>query len=102
MPDEEEAGHRGHGRARTDDYAHPVPTLRLFAQARVAAGTGADDLPGSTVGEVLDGALRRYGDGFGAVLEISKLWVNGEEADRDTSVTDGDEVAVLPPVSGGC
>lgn len=81
---------------------NPVPTLRLFAQARVAAGTGADDLPGSTVREVLDGAVARYGDGFGAVLDISKIWVNGEEADRDTEVGAGDEVAVLPPVSGGC
>ncbi len=102
MPDEEEAGHRGHGRARTDDYAHPVPTLRLFAQARVAAGTGRDDLPGGTVGEVLDGAIDRYGSGFAAVLDISKIWVNGDEADRSTAVADGDEVAVLPPVSGGC
>ena len=79
-----------------------MPTLRLFAQARVAAGTGSDHLPGSTVGEVLDGALDRYGAGFRGVLDISKVWVNGEEADRSTGVADGDEVAVLPPVSGGC
>lgn len=79
-----------------------MPTLRLFAQARVAAGVGADDLPGTTVGEMLDAALDRYGEGFGAVLGISKFWVNGDEADRHTEVSDGDEVAVLPPVSGGC
>jgi len=78
-----------------------VPTLRLFAQARVTAGTGSDDVPGATVGEVLDVALERYGDGFRSVLDISKVWVNGEEADRSTVVSDADEVAVLPPVSGG-
>lgn len=78
-----------------------MPTLRLFAQARVAAGTGHEQLPGHTVGEVLDGALERYGDSFGAVLDISKIWVNGEEADRSTPVAAHDEVAVLPPVSGG-
>jgi molybdopterin converting factor small subunit len=27
--------------------------------------------------------------------------VNGERAARDTPVADGDEVAILPPVSGG-
>ena len=68
----------------------------------VAAGTGRDDLPGDTVGEVLDGAIDRYGSGFAAVLDISRIWVNGDEADRSTAVADGDEVAVLPPVSGGC
>lgn len=78
-----------------------MPTLRLFAQARVAAGTGSDDLPGATVGDVLDGALVRYGESFRSVLDTSKIWVNGEEADRSTPVEDTDEVAVLPPVSGG-
>jgi molybdopterin converting factor small subunit len=78
-----------------------VPTLRLFAQARVSAGTGHDHLPGTTVGEVLDGALSRYGAEFASVLDISKIWVNGDEADRSTVVSDADEIAVLPPVSGG-
>lgn len=101
MTDEEQADHGGHGTWQGDDYARPVPTLRLFAQARLAAGTGHDDVPGSTVGEVLDGALDRYGAEFGQVLGISKVWVNGREAGRETSVTSDDEVAVLPPVSGG-
>jgi molybdopterin converting factor small subunit len=29
------------------------------------------------------------------------VWLNGEEADRETALQDSDEVAVLPPVSGG-
>ncbi|MFN8050169.1 MAG: MoaD/ThiS family protein [Acidimicrobiales bacterium] len=78
-----------------------MPTLRLFAQARQSAGTGQDTVPGTTVGEVLDGAVARYGDGFAAVLATCKVWVNGDEADRSTTVADADEVAVLPPVSGG-
>jgi molybdopterin converting factor small subunit len=32
---------------------------------------------------------------------MSKVWLNGEEVSREHSVTDKDEVAVLPPVSGG-
>ena len=75
--------------------------LRLFAAARVAAGTGRDDVPGSTVGEVLAGARSRYGEGFAAVLEGCRVWCNGEPARESDLVGDSDEVAVLPPVSGG-
>jgi len=78
-----------------------VVTLRLFAQARESAGTKRADLPGSTVGDVLDEACHRFGDSFAAVLAGSKVWLNGEPADRSAEVTSGDEVAVLPPVSGG-
>ncbi len=78
-----------------------MATLRLFAAAREAAGTGRDDVPGGTVGDVLDAAVERYGPGFAAVLPTCKVWRNGDEANRGDAVTDADEVAVLPPVSGG-
>ena len=78
-----------------------MPTLRLFAAAREAAGTGRDVARGATVGEVLADARRRYGSAFGAVLDRSRVWVNGEPAVDETPVGDVDEVAVLPPVSGG-
>jgi molybdopterin converting factor small subunit len=37
------------------------------------------------------------------VLASSRVWVNGDEppAGDATILEDGDEVAVLPPVSGG-
>ncbi len=75
--------------------------LRLFASAREAAGTGRDDVPGRTVGEVLDGATARYGPVFASVLEQCRVWCNGEPVEPTVEVTDTDEVAVLPPVSGG-
>ena len=75
--------------------------LRLFAAARTAAGTTRDVLSGATVGEVLDTAVSRYGAEFAAVLPTCAVWVNGDPADRTVAVTDADEVAVLPPVSGG-
>ena len=78
-----------------------MAVLRLFAAAREAAGTGRDDVPGATVGDVLDEAVARYGDGFGAVLATCRVWRNGEPAERSEPVGDADEVAVLPPVSGG-
>lgn len=75
--------------------------LRLFASAREAAGTGADDLPGATVRAVLDAAVERYGDDFAAVLAGSRVWRNGEPALDDDPADVDDEIAVLPPVSGG-
>jgi molybdopterin synthase sulfur carrier subunit len=78
-----------------------MPTVRMFAAAREASGHGRDVLPGGTVGEVLDTAVERYGAGFAAVLPTCRIWLNGEPADRDHPVVDGDELAVLPPVSGG-
>ena len=79
-----------------------MPVLRLFAAAREAAGTGRDVVDGATVADVLDAARARYGEPFTAVLRTAKIWVNGEPADGDAAVGEGDEVAVLPPVSGGC
>jgi molybdopterin synthase sulfur carrier subunit len=78
-----------------------LPRLRLFAGARDAAGTGRDEVPGATVGAVLAAARDRYGSDFAAVLDVCRIWVNGDSADLDTVVGDDDEVAVLPPVSGG-
>ena len=78
-----------------------MPVLRLFAGAGEAAGTRRETVPGSTVGEVLAMARRRFGPSFVAVLATSRVWVNGHPAADDEPVRDADEVAVLPPVSGG-
>ena len=75
--------------------------LRLFAAARQAAGTGSDTVAGATVGAVLAAAAARYGPDFAGVLETCRVWLNGEPAAPDDAVADTDEVAVLPPVSGG-
>ncbi len=81
-------------------------SLRLFAAAREAAGcaTSEHDLAAApTIGALLARATASYGPAFEAVLVRSRVWLNGEEpADGDaTRLADGDEVAVLPPVSGG-
>jgi molybdopterin converting factor small subunit len=84
-------------------------SLRLFAQAREAAGRAVDtfdtfdtnDVP--TLGDLLAAARARYGDGFGAVLDRARVWLNGDDpiAGDTTPLHEHDEVAVLPPVSGG-
>lgn len=78
-----------------------VPVLRLFAGARDAAGVGRDRLDGLTVAEVLAAARARYGSPFTEVLEHCAVWRNGEPCELHDQVREDDEVAVLPPVSGG-
>lgn len=78
-----------------------MAVLRLFASAREAAGTGKVQVEEATVGEILDSARARYGEQFAAVLASSRVWLNGEPTTDDTPVGERDEVAVLPPVSGG-
>lgn len=77
--------------------------MRLFASAREAAGVRVDEFEARTVGEALASMTERYGAGFAAVLSTSRVWVNGDEPPEgnSTELHDGDEVAVLPPVSGG-
>ena len=75
--------------------------LRLFASAREAAGTTYDEFPGATVGDVLDAAVVSYGSTFEGLLSTCKVWCNGDPVERDHPVVETDEVAVLPPVSGG-
>jgi len=78
-----------------------VATLRLFARARELAGTSSDVVPGSTVREVIAAAVTRYGAGLAEVLPTCRIWVNGDAVPGDAPVTAHDEVAALPPGSGG-
>ncbi|MEI8238001.1 MAG: MoaD/ThiS family protein [Actinomycetota bacterium] len=78
-----------------------MATLRLFAAARDAAGVGHEHIDESTVAAVLAVAVSKYGPTFESVLPSCRVWVNGEPADLHTAVGERDEVAVLPPVSGG-
>lgn len=75
--------------------------VRLFAGAREAAGTAKAELPGNTVDEILEAATNQWGPRFTEMLTRCAIWVNGEPADRSAPVGPDDEVAVLPPVSGG-
>jgi molybdopterin synthase sulfur carrier subunit len=75
--------------------------VRLFASMREAAGRSHDEVPGATVAAVLEAAVERYGADFAVRLQQCRVWVNGEPVSPDSPVGDEDEVAVLPPVSGG-
>ena len=78
-----------------------MAVLRLFASIRVAAGTAKTLIPGNTLGDLLNTASDQFGETFSTLLPTCKIWVNGKQADLSTSVVEEDEVAILPPVSGG-
>jgi len=78
-----------------------VARLLLFASAREAAGRSRDTISGATVADVLAAATQQFGPRFETVLASCTVWLNGEECEPDAPVVDSDEVAVLPPVSGG-
>ena len=73
----------------------------LFAALRDAAGTSRLDADAPTVGALLDDLSVRFGAEFDRVMRIGTVVVNGETVDRDGELRPDDEVALLPPVSGG-
>jgi molybdopterin synthase catalytic subunit len=76
-------------------YAHAVIRVRLFAGLREQAGWSERELDAATVADVWP-ALG-LGDEPAGLLYA----VNREYAERDVVLEDGDEVALIPPVSGG-
>jgi molybdopterin synthase sulfur carrier subunit len=81
----------------------PMPrvTVRLFAALRELAGSSSVEAEGATVGEVVQALSARYGDRFEAIARVGSAVVGGERADPATPLTEGQELALLPPVSGG-
>jgi len=78
-----------------------VARVRLFAVLRELAGASHVEAPGASVGDIVDTLAARYGDRFASIAAVGTFVVNGERAARETPVAEGDEVALLPPVSGG-
>jgi molybdopterin synthase catalytic subunit len=77
-------------------------TARLFARLREQAGTNCEqvDLAGSTIADVYR-ALRDRHPALEADLDLIRPARNQSFAEWSEAVVDGDEVAFIPPVSGG-
>lgn len=78
-------------------------TVLLFAAAREAAGQGRIEMertPGLTAAAVWDELVRRH-PALAAHSASVSVAVNHRFRPRDTALESGDEVAFLPPVSGG-
>jgi molybdopterin converting factor small subunit len=71
-------------------------TVKCFARYRALLGFSELEVPlVPTLGELLADAR------FQALPKDALLAVNLGFADRETALVDGDEVALMPPVSGG-
>jgi molybdopterin synthase catalytic subunit len=75
--------------------------VRLFAALRDLAGDSRVEAEGATVGELLDALSERYGERFEQIARAGSVVVDGERAEPATPLSGGEEVAVLPPFSGG-
>tara|TARA_B100001778_G_scaffold435_1_gene349 strand:+ start:660 stop:2141 length:1482 start_codon:yes stop_codon:yes gene_type:complete len=78
-----------------------VATLRLFASIREIAGTSSLEVDVNNVSDAITEACAQFGDDFAALVPSCRIWVNGNPAEPIDSVTAQDEIALLPPVSGG-
>lgn len=75
--------------------------VRLFAALRELAGASEVEAAGSTVDDLVAALSERYGERFAKVARAGSVVVDGERVASDRELADGDEVALLPPVSGG-
>ena len=78
-------------------------TVRLFARLRDIAGASelARDLaPGATIGDVWRQLADEFPELAGYERSISSA-VNADYARMTQVIDEGDEIAFLPPVSGG-
>ena len=75
----------------------------FFAQLKDATGCASVDLPAPAPikAEALWAALLERFPALGTHRKTVRLARNSEYADADTLFSDGDEVALIPPVSGG-
>jgi molybdopterin synthase sulfur carrier subunit len=86
--------------------------VKIPTQLRAATGGAATaDVEGSTVGEVLDALYEQFGElreriaDDGGLRRFVNVYIGGEDIrfldGLETSVSDGDEVTILPAVAGG-
>jgi MoaD family protein len=79
----------------------PLVRVRLFAALREMAGASTVEAEGETVGDLIDALAARYGDRFGEIATAGSAVVGEERAEASRRLSEGEEVALLPPVSGG-
>jgi molybdopterin converting factor subunit 1 len=73
----------------------------FFAKSREIVGRNQMDIE-IQEGEVVSGLLSKLKSQFHELLDMQFIAaVNSEYMGNDTELHDGDEVAIIPPVSGG-
>lgn len=78
--------------------------VRLFARYRELAGTNALELDvpdKSTALDVFDRVAERFPD-MQQMRSSTLMAIEAEYVRPETELNDGEELALMPPVSGGC
>ena len=74
--------------------------VRYWAAAKQAAGTGSEELTGSTVDEVLAAAVAAH-PALDPVAAVATVLLDGRAVERGAPVAPGMQLEVLPPFAGG-
>lgn len=88
--------------------------MKFFASVREALGTRNVELEANTIQDVLDALAEMFGTAFtdnvldpetGNLKRFYSCMVNGKRTElldgNDTILTEGDSIAIFPPVGGG-
>ena len=78
-------------------------TIKFFARLREAVGSGTlqrDVSKNSTITDLIE-SLQTEFPKLGDIASRTIVAINQEFVDQDTPLSEGDEVALFPPVSGG-
>jgi len=78
-------------------------TVHVFARLREQLGTSTwiESLPEGATTDQLVNTLSEREEAISALRSVLRLAVNDEWVQRDRALQEGDEVALLTPVSGG-
>jgi sulfur-carrier protein len=78
-------------------------SIKLFAIYQEVVGTAElveQVNPGATAGEVLQGLIDRYPQ-LAPWRSVTRLGINLDFVEPHAKLQDGDELVLIPPVSGG-
>ena len=76
--------------------------VRLFAALREMVGGSIVEIEeAATPAELVQALSERYGERFAGIALAGSVVIDGERASFDTPLTGSEEIALLPPVSGG-
>lgn len=86
--------------------------VRFFATVREVAGTASVEMEATSVGDLLSQLRMRFGPNLARLLDHAVgdperivILVNGRNLGRTLKLgqklSDGDDIAIFPPVSGG-